>query len=96
MDFELTSDQKNFQNLAKDFSDKELKPHAARWDKEEQFPLEAIQKAGRSKYGQEHDIRAMIDRKTGTISLERWTEVVEEVEDDATEMSIDENNVSFD
>ena len=46
MDFELTSDQKNFQNLAKDFSDKELKPHAARWDKEEQFPLEAIQKAG--------------------------------------------------
>ena len=43
MDFELTSDQKNFQNLAKDFSDKELKPHAARWDKEEQFPLEAIQ-----------------------------------------------------
>ena len=51
---------------------------------------EAIQKAGRSKYGQEHDIRAMIDRKTGTISLERWTEVVEEVEDDATQMSIDE------
>jgi N utilization substance protein A len=51
---------------------------------------EAIQKAGRSKYGQEHDIRAMIDRKTGTISLERWTKVVEEVEDDATQMSIDE------
>ena len=51
---------------------------------------EAIQKAGRSKYGQEHDIRAMIDRKTGIISLERWTEVVEEVEDDATQMSIDE------
>lgn len=51
---------------------------------------EAIQKAGRSKYGQEHDIRAMIDRKTGVISLERWTEVVEEVEDDATQMSIDE------
>ncbi len=46
MDFELTSDQKNFQNLAKDFSDKELKPHAAHWDKEEEFPLEAIQKAG--------------------------------------------------
>ena len=51
---------------------------------------EAIQKAGRSKYGQEHDIRAMIERKTGVISLERWTEVVEEVEDDATQMSIDE------
>ncbi len=49
---------------------------------------EAIQKAGRSKYGYEHDIRAMIDRKTGKISLERWTEVVEEVEDDATQMSV--------
>ena len=24
MDFELTSDQKNFQNLAKDFSDKDI------------------------------------------------------------------------
>ena len=46
MDFELTSDQKNFQNLAKDFSEKELKPHAARWDKEEEFPLETIKKAG--------------------------------------------------
>ena len=30
---------------------------------------QAIQKAGRSKYGQEHDIRAHIDRNTGTISL---------------------------
>ena len=49
---------------------------------------EAIQKAGRSKYGYEHDIRAMIDRKTGTISLERWTEVVDEVEDDATQMTV--------
>ena len=51
---------------------------------------EAIQKAGRSKYGYEHDIRAMIDRKTGAISLERWTEVVEDIEDDATQMSVEE------
>ena len=28
---------------------------------------QAIQKAGRSKYGHEHDIRAEIDRKTGEI-----------------------------
>ena len=48
---------------------------------------EAIQKAGRSKYGNDRDIRAMIDRKTGSIQLERWTEVVEEVEDDSTQMS---------
>ena len=30
---------------------------------------QAIQKAGRSKYGLEHDIRAHIDRKTGDIRL---------------------------
>ena len=48
---------------------------------------EAIQKAGRSKYGNDRDIRAMIDRKTGSIQLERWTEVVDEVEDDSTQMS---------
>ena len=36
----------------------------------------AIQKAGRTKYGFEHDIRATIDRKTGAISLARYREVV--------------------
>ncbi len=38
---------------------------------------EAIQKAGRSKYGYDHDIRAQIDRKNGNISLFRYREVVE-------------------
>ena len=33
---------------------------------------QAIQKAGRSKYGHEHDIRARIDRKTGEIHLMRY------------------------
>ena len=51
---------------------------------------EAIQKAGRSKYGHDRDIRAMIDRKSGSIQLERWTEVVEEVENDATQMGLEE------
>ena len=51
---------------------------------------EAIQKAGRSKYGQDRDIRAMIDRKQGAITLERWTEVVELVEDEATQMTAEE------
>ena len=49
---------------------------------------QAIQKAGRSKYGQEHDIRATIDQKTGEIALARYREVVEEVEDEATQISI--------
>jgi N utilization substance protein A len=38
---------------------------------------EAIQKAGRSKYGYDHDIRAQIDRKTGEIALFRYRQVVE-------------------
>lgn len=39
----------------------------------------AIQKAGRSKYGFEHDIRAEINRKDGSISLNRYRLVVEEI-----------------
>lgn len=47
----------------------------------------AIEKAGRSKYGLEHDIRATIDRKNGEIKLMRYIEVVEEeVENQATQM----------
>ena len=38
---------------------------------------QAIQKAGRSKYGLENDIRASIDRDTGEIALARYREVVE-------------------
>ena len=43
-------------------------------DKEDVFvAMEvAIQKAGRTKYGAEHDIRANIDRKTGAIALCRY------------------------
>ena len=49
----------------------------------------AIQKAARSKYGFEHDIRAVIDRKTGAINLSRYREVVEEIvaEDDESQAS---------
>ncbi|HYF08825.1 MAG TPA: NusA N-terminal domain-containing protein, partial [Acetobacteraceae bacterium] len=47
---------------------------------------QAIQKAGRAKYGAEKDIRAVIDRRTGEVKLSRWTEVVEQepVENEAT------------
>jgi N utilization substance protein A len=50
---------------------------------------QAIQKAGRSKYGHEHDIRAEIDRKTGEIRLARFLEVVEEVENEATQLPLE-------
>jgi N utilization substance protein A len=51
---------------------------------------QAIQKAGRAKYGHEKDIRAVIDRKTGEVKLSRWTEVVdaEPVENEATQLSL--------
>ena len=51
---------------------------------------QAIQKAGRSKYGQEHDIRAVIDRKSGEISLARYIEVVDEVENEVTQLTLDQ------
>ena len=47
---------------------------------------QAIQKAGRAKYGHEKDIRATIDRKTGDVRLSRWTEIVETVENEETQM----------
>ncbi len=50
----------------------------------------AIEKAGRSKYGLEHDIRASIDRKNGEIKLMRYIEVVEEVENQATQITLEE------
>ncbi len=50
---------------------------------------QAIQKAGRSKYGHEHDIRARIDRNSGEISLARYLEVVETVENEATQITLD-------
>ena len=46
MDFDLNSDQKHYRDLAKSFSDKELKPNAAEWDKEAFFPKETLIKAG--------------------------------------------------
>src|ERR687884_364607 len=49
---------------------------------------QAIQKAGRSKYGQEYDIRAEIDRKTGEIRLMRFREVADPIENEATQIPL--------
>ncbi len=51
---------------------------------------EAIQKAARSKYGLERDIRADIDRKNGSINIAQFTEVVEKIENEATQMTYQE------
>ena len=49
---------------------------------------DAIQKAGRSKYGHEHDIRATVDRSTGEIQLARYLEVAEEIENEVTQVPL--------
>jgi len=49
---------------------------------------QAIQKAGRTKYGFEHDIRAEIDRKTGEVHLRRYLEVVETIENEFTQLTL--------
>ncbi len=63
-------------------------------DREDVFDAmeQAIQKAGRSKYGFEHDIRVNINRKTGAITLARYRAVVEEIdpEHEAAELTLAE------
>jgi alkylation response protein AidB-like acyl-CoA dehydrogenase len=46
MNFDLTEDQQMFADTAKQFSDSELLPNAAKWDLEHTFPKEVITKAG--------------------------------------------------
>ncbi|WP_332861816.1 acyl-CoA dehydrogenase family protein [Janthinobacterium svalbardensis] len=46
MDFELSDEQREFQQAARAFAEGELAPHAARWDAESIFPVETIAKAG--------------------------------------------------
>ncbi|MFZ1989868.1 MAG: transcription termination factor NusA [Alphaproteobacteria bacterium] len=51
---------------------------------------EAIQRAARSRYGMENEIRAEIDPKTGETNLVRLLQVVEKVENDATQIGFAE------
>jgi len=46
MNFDLTQDQQMFADTAKQFSDSELLPNAAKWDVDHTFPKEVITKAG--------------------------------------------------
>lgn len=51
---------------------------------------QGISKAGRSKYGPEYDIRTQIDPNTGAIKMARYLTVVDEVEDEFTQISLAE------
>ncbi|HEY5827511.1 MAG TPA: NusA N-terminal domain-containing protein, partial [Hyphomicrobiaceae bacterium] len=49
---------------------------------------DAIQKAAKSRYGSENDIRCEIDPKTGETKLTRVVEVVETVENESTQVTL--------
>ena len=44
MDFELSPEQREIQELARDFAAHEIEPHAAAWDREHRFPREIFAK----------------------------------------------------
>src|ERR1700684_1982452 len=49
---------------------------------------EAMQRAAKSRYGTENEIRVEIDPKTGETHISRYLHVVEQIENDKTEISI--------
>ncbi|MHA1179799.1 MAG: transcription termination factor NusA, partial [Alphaproteobacteria bacterium] len=51
---------------------------------------DAIQKAAKSRYGAENDIRCKIDVKTGEANLARVLSVVETIENDSTEITLED------
>jgi N utilization substance protein A len=51
---------------------------------------DAIQKAARSRYGQETDVRAEINPKTGEIKLQRLLKVVDQIENTATDILVED------
>ena len=56
---------------------------------------EALQKAARSRYGADLDLRSTIDRATGDIRLFRYMTVVEEVENDSAEFTLEDAKARY-
>jgi len=46
MDFNLTEDQLAFREAARNFAEKSMAPHAAKWDDEHIFPVDTLKEAG--------------------------------------------------
>lgn len=51
---------------------------------------DAIQKAAKSRYGAENDIRCEIDPKTGETRLSRVLAVVDDIENEATQITLED------
>jgi alkylation response protein AidB-like acyl-CoA dehydrogenase len=46
MDFRLSDDQKQIQEMVRDFATSEIKPHLLEWDEAQHFPVDSFKKAG--------------------------------------------------
>ncbi len=51
MDFQLSEEQRAFQDMARDFAAAEMLPFAAEWDRDEVFPVDALRKAAALGFG---------------------------------------------
>jgi alkylation response protein AidB-like acyl-CoA dehydrogenase len=46
MDFRLTDEQLQIQQMVRDFAESEIKPHLAEWDEAQHFPVDTFKRAG--------------------------------------------------
>ena len=46
MDIELTEEQRQVRELCREFADRELRPNARRWDRDHEFPKDAVRQLG--------------------------------------------------
>ena len=51
MEFDLTEEQRAFQDTARAFAAEQLAPHAAEWDEEQIFPVETLREAAKLGFG---------------------------------------------
>ncbi|MNQ54626.1 Acryloyl-CoA reductase (NADH) [compost metagenome] len=68
MDFELSDEQRLLVDSARAFASRELAPHAADWDRDHQFPLEVIKRAGEQGY-----LALYLKEDDGGLGLSRLT-----------------------
>ena len=47
MDFDLSAEQRAFQDMARAFATEQLAPHAAEWDEQCRFPVAALREAAK-------------------------------------------------
>jgi alkylation response protein AidB-like acyl-CoA dehydrogenase len=75
MDFQLSEEQRAFEELARTFAASELVPHAARRDEERIFPVEALQLRGGYGYLKDYPI----ERRLRDVRVHRILEGTNEI-----------------